>query len=113
MLSIQDAKQIYNLSFYLKSRRIRTIIGNERFRELLSNEDLRKLSYAELIDASYIIQNSYLAEIFENDNSYAKPIIATEQDLCFICKAKLKIHSATYANLYDDKTGKYNNKLNI
>ena len=91
-LTIQDAKEIHNLSIYLKSRRIRTVIGNERFRNMFSNEHLRKLSYAEIIDASNLIKESYLDEIFENDNNGIKPIITTEQVLCFICKSELKSH---------------------
>ena len=106
-LTIEDAKQINCLSRYLKDRKIRRIIGHERLRNIFTNEYLRKLSFAELIDASNIIQGSYLEEVFESDHNQSKPIITTEQQSCFICNSNLKYYSASPANLYDDKSGKH------
>ena len=106
-LTIEDAKQNHYLSKYLKDRNIRCVIGHARLRNIFTNEYLRKLSFAELIDASNIIQESYLAEVFESDHISPKPIITTEQQSCFICNSKLKYYSASPANLYDDKLGKH------
>ena len=106
-LKIKDAQELYNISHFIKNKNARSALGHNKILLCFSNENVRKKSILELIDACNIIENSILKDIFEqsNDKSNSK-IIATNCRECFICNGHMKFHSAAQARLYDDYSGR-------
>ena len=105
-LKIKDVQELYNISHFIKNKSARSTLAYNKIMLCFLNENMKKKSILELIDACDIIENSILKEIFDqsNDKSTSK-IIATNCQECFICNGHLKFHSVSQARLYDDYSG--------
>ena len=107
-LSVNDIKEIYGISKFIKDKRARRILGQGKLQGSLSKTALQKLTLAELLDECDLIQKTHLEELLEEGLSFKNcKIVTSEQHNCFICGSYLEYFSSFTATLYDDKSGKY------